>query len=253
MRYNPTSTGNGSQPAVCEPQPQPTTVAHPPSQTPNSKLRTPHLKKVTFGAIKPKKESTKTAYPILPDPTGEIYKLAKLIKQQSQELEALDGALEANKAELKRLTLPGYFTLNQGKTDVPSSIAVPTTEGEVLVTFQNRYKKMADEAPLYSLLGEEIVATHFKQAFTITINGEQLATVDPADPDRCPAQDFVDAFNELVARHNAADAVTFKQEIKPIKEFHDKRHTLLTPEKNIALDGICTMVTVIKTKGRDSE
>jgi hypothetical protein len=207
------------------------------------------LKKVSFGAIKPKKESTKSAYPILPDPTGEIYKLAKLIKQQSQELEALGGAFEANKAELKRLTLPGYFKLDQGKTEVPSSIAVSTTEGEVLVTFQNRYKKMADEAPLYSLLGKELVAAHFKQAFTITISGEQLATVDPADADRCPAQEFVDAF-KLVARPNANEAVTCKQEIKPTKEFHDRRHRLLTLEQNIALDAICTIVAVIKNKVR---
>src|SRR5262249_20425123 len=238
-------TGNGLTPAVLQPESQnASNSAAPPTRG---------LKKVTFGAIKPKKESSKSAYPILPDPTGEIYKLAKLIKQQSQELEALDGALEANKAELKRLTLPGYFKLHQGKIEVPSSIAVPTTEGEVLVTFQNRYKKMADEAPLYSLLGEELVAAHFKQAFTITINGEQLASVDPANPDRCPAQEFVDAFNELVARHNSSEAVTFKQEIKPTKEFHDKRHSLLTPDQNIALDGICTMVTVVKTKVRDSE
>jgi hypothetical protein len=168
-------------------------------------------------------------------------------------LEALDGALEANKAELKRLTLPGYFGLHQGKTGVPSSVAVPTTDGEVLVTFQNRYKKIADEAPLDALLGEAFVAEHFKQAFAITINGEQLASTDPASPDRCPAQEFVDALQSLVAQHNASEAVSFKREIKPTKEFHDKRHLLLTRDQNVALDGICAMISMIKTKGRDGQ
>ncbi len=89
------------------------------------------------------------------------------------------------------------------------------------------------------------------QAFSITVNGEHLASVDPSNPDRCPAQEFVDEFNELVAKHNAADAVGFKQEIKPTKEFHGQRHTLLTPEQNVALDGVCSIVTMVKTKGRE--
>lgn len=241
MRYTPQTNGNGAA-VLDQPQPQPIAAAPP---------KAAGLKKVSFGGLKQKKESTKTAYPILPDPTGEIYKLAKLIKQQSQEMEALEGALEANKAEMKRLTLPGYFQMHQGRTEVPSSVACPTTEGEVLVTFSSRYKQ-ADEAALTSLLGDEFVATHFKQAFTITINGEKLASTDPSDPDRCPAQEFVDALQSMVAQHNAAEAVTFKQEIKPTKEFHEKRHALLTPDQNVAMDGVCPMVTMVKTKGRDS-
>ncbi len=167
MRYQrPNGPGAASAAAVLD-QPQPAIL---PVTTPPVQASAPAgkpaarvgLRKVSFGAI-PQKKETKTAYPILPDPTGEIYKLAKLIKQQSSELESLEGALEANKAELRRLTVPGYFQLHQGKTDVPSSVSCPTTEGELLVTFQNRYKKIEDESPIIALLGEDFVAQHFKQ------------------------------------------------------------------------------------------
>jgi len=223
------------------PQPKPETAPKPSG-----------IRKISFGAI-PKKKETKTQYPILPDPTGEIYKLAKQIKVQSQELEALEGALESAKAMLKQLTLPSYFQIHTGKTEVPSSVSIPTTEGEVLVTFTSRYKKLEDEGPLVPLLGEAFVGQHFKQAFSVSINGEKLATADPGNPERNPAQDFLDELQALIARHNAADAVSYRQDIKPTKEFHEKRHCLLTPEQNVQVDAVCSMIVQVKTKGRDGE
>ena len=80
-----------------------------------------------------------------------------------------------------------------------------------------------------------------------------MAAVDPANPDRSPAQEFIDALQSLVERFNAGDAVTYKQEIKPTKEFHANRHQLLTPDLNVTLDGLCSMVVMVKTKGRDSQ
>lgn len=222
------------------------------SPKPEAPAKPGGIRKINFGAI-PKKKETKSQYPILPDPTGEMYALAKRIKTQSQELEALEGSLETAKAQLKQLTLPSYFQIHTGKTEVPSSISIPTTEGEVLVTFTSRYKKLEDESPLVPLLGEEFVSQNFRQAFSISINGEKLATADPGNPERNPAQEFLDELQALIARHNAADAVAYKQEIKPTKEFHEKRHCLLTPEQNVQADAICSMVVQVKTKGRDGE
>jgi hypothetical protein len=194
-----------------------TTVVLDPVQPPISRAASkPAVRKVTFGVIAKKKETTKSEYPIIPDPTGEIYALAKTIKQQSDELDSLEGALEANKAALKQRTLLPYFQIHSGKTDVPSSVSIPTTAGEVLVTFSSRYKKMDNESSLIPILGDEMVAEHFKQAFTITINGEKLSSVDPGDPERSPAQEFLDALQELISNHNASDAVTYKQEVKRI-------------------------------------
>ncbi|MBI4659729.1 MAG: hypothetical protein HY735_12885 [Verrucomicrobia bacterium] len=229
-----------------------TAVAEPPQPKPEAAPKPSGIRKITFGAI-PKKKETKTQYPILPDPTGEIYGLAKLIKAQSQELEALEGSLETAKAQLKKLTLPSYFQIHTGKTEVPSSISIPTTEGEVLVTFTSRYKKLEDESPLIPLLGEEFVGQHFRQAFSISINGEKLASADPGNPERNPAQELLDELQAMIARHNAAEAVAYRQEIKPTREFHEKRHCLLTPEQNVQVDAVCSMIVQVKTKGRDGE
>ena len=40
------------------------------------------------------------------------------------------------------------------------------------------------------------------------------------------------------------------EEIKPVKTFHDQRHTVFTPEQNVALDAAAPIVAMIKTKGR---
>lgn len=189
----------------------------------------------------------------MPDPDGELYALAKSIKVKSAQLEALEGAVEAEKAELRQRTTLPYFEINQGKGTVPSSVSIPTTEGEVLVTFTSRYKKVEDDSDVVRAFGDEFAAAHFKQSFTITIAGDQLSTADPSNPERNPAQEFIDELQELIARHRADDAVTYKQEVKPTKEFHENRHCLLTPERNVQLQDICPMVISVKTKGRDGE
>ena len=49
----------------------------------------PGLKKVSFGAITKKKEDSKTAYPILPDPNGEAAKIAARIIERTGHAGAL--------------------------------------------------------------------------------------------------------------------------------------------------------------------
>ena len=84
--------------------------------------------------------------------------------------------------------------------------------------------------------------TDFRQAVTLKINGEQL----PVDK----AQDIVNEIQEVLARHHATDALEISEEIKPVKTFHDQRHTVFTPEQNVALDAAAPIVAMIKTKGR---
>jgi hypothetical protein len=75
------------------------------------------------------------------------------ILERSEQFEALKGALETDKAELKFMVSPHYFTVNHGRHEVPSSISVASPQGEVLVTFQNRYSLLPDETGLLSVLG----------------------------------------------------------------------------------------------------
>jgi hypothetical protein len=131
------------------------------------------FRKVSFGSIAKQKPDTRTAYPLLPDPQGRYAAIAARILERSVQVEALAGALEVDKAELKTLATPGYFTNASGKLDVPSSIGVTCSTGEVLITFQNRYGKLESEAPLPPILGDQ-TSRFFRQAFMLEIKGDKL-------------------------------------------------------------------------------
>lgn len=199
------------------------------------------LKKVSFGTIAKKKEDTKTAYPVFPDANGQAATIASRIIQRTAELEAIEGALETDKAELKMMATPFYFRNAHGKGDVASSVAVPSPAGEVLVTFQNRYKMLPDETALIPVLGDRVGAC-FKQSFDLKIEGDKLPLAG--------ADELLAELQELFAKHNATDALSVKECIKPLPDFHVRRHLELTVEQNLALDQACPIVAMIKTKGR---
>jgi hypothetical protein len=212
-----------------------------PGAAPGLPAAGPGLKKVNFGGITKKKEDTKTAYPVVPDPNGQFAIIAARIKQRVDEFDALEAALETDKKELRCLVTPFYFTNSHGKADVASSVSVQSAAGEVLVTFQNRYKQLPDERSLVPILGEH-VASYFKQSFELKIDGDKL----PADG----ADDLLAKLQALFAEYNAADALSVKECVKPQSDFHAKRHLLLTTEQNMAIDEACPIVAMIKTKGR---
>jgi len=82
------------------------------------------IRKVSLGGIAAKKDdSKKTIYPVFPDPNGLAGALAATIIEQTEQLDALEGSLETNKAELKFMVAPEYFRVNRGKHEVPSSVA----------------------------------------------------------------------------------------------------------------------------------
>jgi Xaa-Pro aminopeptidase len=201
------------------------------------------LHKVSFGAIGRKKEDTKTSYPVLPDPNGQLAVIATHILERTEQVEALSGALEIDKAELKTLATPFYFTQASGKLEVASSVSVVSAAGEVLITFPNRYGKLESEAALVPIVGER-TASFFRQAFTLEIDGDKL----PAEK----AQELLDQLQQLFSRYHAAEALKVKEGIKPVPDFHTVRHTALSPEQNLALNQVCPIIAMIKTKGRRS-
>jgi hypothetical protein len=140
---------------------------------------------------------------------------------------------------LKTLATPFYFTNGQGKQDVPSSIAVPCPSGQVLITYQNRYGKLENEEPLLPILGQQ-TGRFFRQAFTLEIDGDKL----PADH----IQPLLEELQELFAKYQASDALKVKEGIKPVSEFHSLRHTVLTPEQNLAVDQVCPIIAMVKVK-----
>jgi hypothetical protein len=198
------------------------------------------LKKLSFGKIAAKKEDTKTAYPVYPDADKRGAEIAARILERTEQFEALKGALETDKAELKFITTPFYFQVNHGRHEIPSSVAVHSDRGEVLVTYQNRYSLLTDESSLLPILGDRVIE-FFRSAFDIKIKGDSI-------PDE-KAQDLMNELQTLFARYNCTDALELKEGVKPVKDFHAMRHTL-TVEMNLELEAACPIVAMIKTKGR---
>jgi hypothetical protein len=63
---------------------------------------TPALRKIQFGSIAKKKPDSRASYPQLPDPQGQYAAIAARIIDRSAQVEAIVGALDVDKAELKR-------------------------------------------------------------------------------------------------------------------------------------------------------
>jgi hypothetical protein len=258
-RHNPAASGGT---AVLEPPAAPAALSQAevrPPVTPPAKAG--GLKRVSFGKIAKKDETTKTAYPVLPadDKSAEI---AARILYRTELFDALKGALETDKAELKFLVAPYYFKVNHGRHEVPSSVSVAaaaqfkdfdengravvrkTPGSEALVTFQNRYSMLADESGLLPVLGDH-TGEFFRQSFELKIKGDKL----PEDR----VQELMDRLQSLFAEFGATDALEVKEGVKPTAEFHAARHLQLTPEQNLALEQVCPIVAMVKTKGRSNK
>jgi hypothetical protein len=204
------------------------------------------LKKVSFGAGLLKKTDTKTAYPVMPAVRDSAAVVDRIIERTAQ-LDALTGALETDKAELKSMALPHYFSVNHGRHEVPSSIACHGTAvagrapAEVLVNFQNRYTMLPDESALLPILGDNL-DNYFRQSFLLKINGDKLPEEN--------TQKLMDELQALFAKYGATDAIEVKEGVKPVAEFHAARHIGLSVEQNLALDAVCPIIAMVKTKGR---
>lgn len=198
------------------------------------------LRKVSFGKIA-KASDTKTAYPVLPDPSGQHAAIAARIHQRTDEVDALTSALDTDKAELKMLATPFWFQHLHGKPEIPSSLSVPSPAGEVLITFANRYKQLPDESSLFPILGER-AGQFFRQAFELKISGDKI----PAHV----APQLIEELQLLFHKYQAGDAVTVKDYIKPVDGFHEARHRELTIEQNLQLEQACPVIAMVKTKGR---
>ena len=202
------------------------------------------LRKLSFGAINRKASNARTAYPVLPDPNGQLAIITARIIERTAQIEALEGVLTIDKSELKTLATPFYFTQASGKIDVASSVTALSPDGEVLITFPNRYGRLESESALLPILGDQ-TSTFFRQAFALEIDGDKL----PAEK----TQELLNELQQLFARYHAAEALNVKEGIKPVPDFHTVRHKFLSPQQNLAINQVCPIIAMVKTKGRIKE
>ena len=201
------------------------------------------IKKINLGGISFKTEKKTREYPVIPDPSGDVAKLASDIISESQEFEALEGSLKLKKAELRALSQQFFFQHLYGKHEIPSSVEAKgmKPDEKVLVTFSSRYSTLSDETPVIEAIGHERTAQFFRQSFELKIDGDKI----PADR----AEDLIRSIQALFAEYNCPEAISAKAVIKPTPDFHTARHTSLSVEENMAVELACPIIVMVKTKG----
>jgi len=226
-RFNPTA----APPTVVEPTTSVPTIAVMPAPAPPPAA----IKKVSFAGITAKKASPKAAdkYPVFP-----ADEQTKAIVDWIVAHAAIPDQLKAAKADLASTVIPFYFHQASGKVEVPSSVLVPGASGQVSVTFPNRYDAATEEVLLPILNGR--VAQFFRQTFTLQIDGDKIPAVH--------AQELVARLAELFDKFGCSEALTVKEQLVPMDDFHARRHLDLTVEQNLALNSICRIQTRVSPK-----
>jgi hypothetical protein len=180
---------------------------------------------------------------VLPDPDQSLARLGRDIKLQTEQVEALAGALERNKKLLVEKARPLWFTLNAGKGTVESSVVVETPEGQVMVSFQERFGRPESPEKVADIIGPEALQAHFRPAFEFKVDCNAL-------PEGPQTQELLNEVYQLFERRGVTAAIQFTSSVKPRKGFNTARHSLFTPDQNQALDRICPIIAAVKTKGR---
>lgn len=244
-RFNPIA-------AAEEPAPDLKVLPQPAPSAPASAK--PGIKKLDLSGIAKKKESGKTEYPVFTDTHASA--LALRILDDTEQLEALKGALETNKKSLIEMATPFHFQHAHGKVidksigilvDAyvdPAAYAAARLRGEPIrklrIDFKDSYGLLESERMLVPIIGEQATNDNFHQKFEFKIDGDKL----PADS----AAEIVGELQALFSKYNAREALTVKEGIVPNSDFHLKRHILFDPDTNIRLQEACPIRAAVATK-----
>jgi hypothetical protein len=200
-------------------------------------------RKLTLG-IKKKVAKTEASKPFLPDPVGELGRIAARIREQREKIEQMEGAVASDCEAVTSRAFLHYVTFNLGRHEPDDSFLIRTLTGPAMVLFPARYPKIKDADAvmpgLRALIGprtEEL----FKTRMSITVDCDAI----PQDKQ----QALCDAMVELFDRHGCTDALSQTEETKPVPEFHAMRHRILAPEVNQTLNTAFPIVASVKTKG----
>ena len=201
-----------------------------------------------LSGFKKKKEVGKpgSEYPVFPDPNGKAAETAAAIRSMQEEFEALEGSLKANKKFLIELVAPFHFQNCSGNAEPAKAVVVHAglrqedgslkmLDTKVRVDFKNKYPVLES---IPGGVGD--AANCFRQKFSLEIDGDKLPTATTPD--------LLARLQTLFAQFNATDALSIKAGFTPNDDFHVRRHTLLTPEQNLALQTVCPLQCAVATK-----
>lgn len=199
------------------------------------------------GLKKPASKAAKKDLPIFPDPDGELKEQADELARLCEAETAAETGKQAIQAEFKSLVRPHIFDINHGRGTVQATISIVGNEAEILVALKDAYITTEDLEEVTLILGEERANKLFNQVFAITIDSKLI----PEDSQ----QAVVDDIRRILTEYGCPDSMSAKSSFKPTKAFATERHTALTAEENIALEGInggkgLTVMSVAPSRGR---
>lgn len=256
MRLNPLAdiappTQTQTATAVLEAPPRAVTPAPAPQPQPAPAPAAPEFNPLagfTFGGplATPARKKGKTEYPVVPDSSGELAKTAARYKREVSEKEALEGSIALLRADILKASHPFWFAHHLGLGQCVSSVSIPSEEGDLLVTFPEKFKLAPSPAHVVQAIGAEAAQQLFRPAFELKVKSDAL-------PEGPQTQALLSEVYAVFAKYGATGAVEFTQSLKPRKGFNQVRHARLTPQQNLAIEAVCPMIPMLKTKGRDED
>lgn len=212
---------------------------------------TPSRSKLQFGKIASKKAEA-SKYPVVPDELGKLKELAKSLREIRAKKAAILGADAVTSGALAKMILPFYWQHYQGKSVIESSVEIDAgDDNRILAMLGSKFSipKDGDKRPDLDAFFKRALATigdryklFFRDGFIVKVDGDKI----PAEKQ----QDFLNGINDLCIKMGIdPSCVEGEPTIKHTEEFKIKRHSMLTPVENAALNAIYPTVVAFKTEG----
>ncbi len=141
-----------------------------------------------------------------------------------------------------------WLRANAGQLESTNLQANGTGDNALLLQFKDAYSQVP-RADIVEAIGEDTTAAYFTETFQITLKGDKV----PEDKRAELVQGLIALMQKLSLNTNQTSkeaALVYRNLVKPVEGFHDKRHTALTFAQNEALQAVITPTFSISVRNQ---
>ena len=159
---------------------------------------------------------------------------------QLDEVEALEGSIDATKKEIVSDLFPKWLDLNASNRTHNGTVVLKGNERDIQMTFKSAFTKVpADKADtIKEAVGEKVFGEFFRQKVDAKINFD----VVPEDKQ----QELFDGIATLLNNLGVINCLTLSNVIVPVDGFNEVRATKLTKNQNEALEQVQKTIVSFK-------
>lgn len=187
--------------------------------------------KLNVSALAGQAKSTKTAKAEKPalkvDP-----KVVDVLAAQLDEQEALEGSINATKAELVSDLFPQWLDLNASSRTHNGTVVLKGNERDIQMTFKSAFAKVPAERA--DSIKEAVGTANFNEFFRQKV--ETKISFDRVPEDK--QQELFDRLAGLLGEMGIIDCLTLTNVIVPVDGFNEVRAQKLTVAQNEALEQV---------------